>query len=96
MIFTSLTEREQALTTIEEKGTFDNLTDIQMATIRGMYYAIEVLENSKYDFTISEDDTTVDKIQKETAESVTDDAIDSIVLEILEMYVAFCDDNAEI
>lgn len=84
MIFPTLKERDRVFEKIEKKEDFEDLTEIQMATIKGMYYAIESLENAKYD------------CESEEEEEVVEECIDRIELDIADMYVGYGDCNADI
>ena len=96
MIFTTLEERNRVFETIQVKKDFEGLTSSQQSAIRGMYWAIEELENLCPE-DIEEIYTGVRPLQatiNDIAQKTINAAIDKIEVNIAEMYVSFCDTNA--
>lgn len=91
MIFGTLEEANRVRSIVEARGTFEELTDSQNAFIRGMYRAIEAVENS-VDY-VDEDCTTLEKIVNEVSEEAVENAVTDIELAVEEIYVTFSEIN---
>lgn len=72
---------------------YDELTLAQQCFIDGMRYSKEILSNMKYDYELSDSDTTLDRIQSEIILEFIDAAIEMIHVEECEHIVAFGDNN---
>lgn len=94
MIFGSLKEREKTLKMIETRENFKELDSWQMAVIRGMYWALDCIENTEGNYTDYEESSIREKMENEISLETLEDAELNLVCEILNVYVSFCDDNA--
>lgn len=93
MIFPTMDEHNRVMDMISKREDFSDLKQWQQDVIRGMYYAIERLEHLRYENQPAEDDKQIERIYKESAVEILDEAVDSIELEIADMYVAYSDNN---
>lgn len=85
--------RQELFERIESKEEFDELDNWQMATIYGMYWAMEVLENAEYEYKCDTDSIRW-KLKNEIASEVLDFVKERLTCEIAEHYTAYMDDNA--
>ena len=92
MIFGTMKERQEVLDTIAARKEFEDLTDIQMACIHGMYWALDAVEqceaNAMYD-----EGSILEKMIHEIDKDAWDDASLAITLEIMETVAGFRDSN---
>lgn len=73
--------------------TYEELTIEQQCFIDGLRYSKEILNNMKYDYELSDVDSTLDKIQAEIILEFIESAIEMIHIEECEHIVAFNDEN---
>lgn len=73
--------------------TYEELTLEQQCFIDGLRYSKEILNNLKYDYEITDADSTLDRIQSEIIIDFLDTAIETIHAEECEHIVAFSDSN---
>ena len=73
--------------------TYDELTPVQQCFIDGLRYSKEILNNLKYDYEVTDQDSTLERIQSEVITDFIDTAIEMIYAEECEHIVAFGDNN---
>lgn len=98
MIFTTATSRNAVLSKIVNKQSFSDLTKPQMSYIRGMYHAIDDLEDAREEFaeiSLSDDYSIIDRMKSQVTVEALDNIIEKMQLDILDVYVSFCEANME-
>lgn len=93
MMFSSYEEETKCVNAVKNREKFDDLNSYQMAAVQGMYWAIEALDNQKYEY--DDGDTVIEKLQNGVAKEVVDECIERVEMDIINMVVSFRDQNAE-
>ena len=94
--FNTIEEKDRVLEAIEKKEDIDGLTIEQKNAIRGMYWAVEIIENVLPDEIdgIQTDVYPLQSIINDIACKAINATIDRVKADIFDTYLTFRDENA--